>query len=328
MSLLPARGRLRVWARVALATCVLILLSRYLRGLDRAALIAAARRAHLGWLVLSCVLNVPLVWCKALRMRRLLPRGPSTGRMMAIFFSSYAADNLLMSQAGVGVRTALLTADGVPLAPALGAVVLEKLIEGVALALVLAPLALDPRVPTWAARVVALGLTVTAAAGLALAPPFRRRLARPLASRWATVPQALAPLARLRAALAVTVLSLTAWLIEGAMVIAVLWALDLPAPLLTAALILLAVSAAALVPGLPANLGSFEAACLLALSGSVARAPALGFALLYHLAHTLPVTLLGLAGLRGPRSHQRVDDERKMIGGGAREGRPIDEAPA
>jgi uncharacterized membrane protein YbhN (UPF0104 family) len=53
---------------------------------------------------------------------------------------------------------------------------------------------------------------------------------------------------------------------------------------------------AALVPGLPANLGTFEVSCTLALRAfGVAPAAALSFALVYHALHTIPVTVLGLA---------------------------------
>jgi uncharacterized membrane protein YbhN (UPF0104 family) len=89
------------------------------------------------------------------------------------------------------------------------------------------------------------------------------------------------------------------WLIEVLMAMAVLRALGQPATAAAGALVVLAVNIAALVPGLPANVGPFEASAVVAVSAVGVTGPAaLGFALLYHLIHTLPVTLAGLPDLR------------------------------
>jgi uncharacterized membrane protein YbhN (UPF0104 family) len=70
-----------------------------------------------------------------------------------------------------------------------------------------------------------------------------------------------------------------------------------PSPSL-AGLVVLSANVSLLMPGLPANLGTFEAAVLVALrSGGVEPATALGYALVYHALRTVPVTLLGLGGL-------------------------------
>ena len=77
---------------------------------------------------------------------------------------------------------------------------------------------------------------------------------------------------------------------------AVLAALHLDVPALpAAALVLLAVNMAALVPGLPGNAGTFEMSCALALAAvGLGSASALSFALVYHAAHTIPVTIAGV----------------------------------
>lgn len=82
-------------------------------------------------------------------------------------------------------------------------------------------------------------------------------------------------------------------------VIGTLRSLDLPCQLTTSALVLLAVNLAALIPGLPANFGPFEASAIMALkTAHVATPQALGFVLVYHLLHTVPVTILGAPDLR------------------------------
>mgnify|MGYP000947947283 FL=1 len=83
------------------------------------------------------------------------------------------------------------------------------------------------------------------------------------------------------------------------MVLLTLVALHLPATLHAGVLVVIAVSVAALVPGLPANVGTFEAATIVALgSAGLPRMTALGFALVYHALHTVPVTLAGLPAFR------------------------------
>jgi uncharacterized membrane protein YbhN (UPF0104 family) len=54
-----------------------------------------------------------------------------------------------------------------------------------------------------------------------------------------------------------------------------------------------------LVPGLPANIGPFEAAVTMGLfAAGLPAEQALPAAVLYHLIHTVPVTLGGLPGLQ------------------------------
>jgi hypothetical protein len=62
---------------------------------------------------------------------------------------------------------------------------------------------------------------------------------------------------------------------------------------------LLAVNLGLLIPITPANLGPFEAAVMLALAAFGMHGPqALAMALLYHLVQLVPVTVLGIEGLR------------------------------
>ena len=83
---------------------------------------------------------MPLIWLKARRMRVLTGDTIGTGRLMQMYVASYAADNLVMSQAGLGVRVAMLVRDGVALAVAVTVQVVEKVVEGIGLAIVALPL--------------------------------------------------------------------------------------------------------------------------------------------------------------------------------------------
>jgi uncharacterized membrane protein YbhN (UPF0104 family) len=60
------------------------------------------------------------------------------------------------------------------------------------------------------------------------------------------------------------------------------------------------VNVAIAIPSTPGQVGVFEAGAVIVLGTlGVGRSEALAFALLYHAVHVLPVTALGLLGLRG-----------------------------
>jgi uncharacterized membrane protein YbhN (UPF0104 family) len=298
-----ARPRWRTALRIAFGVLVLGLGARYVRRQDWGTILDELRRADLPLLVAAAASNVPLVWTKAWRLRRLLRPSlgaatPPVARLMDYFFASYAADNLLMSQAGVGVRVALLAPDGVPVLTGAALQGLEKLLEGLGLALLALPLlslgAVVQSLEASLLRPLAIGLGITAAVGVVGALLLRRRPA--WAERVAGAGSALRSPA---GAIEVAALTLAGWVVELAMAMATLAALRMPASPSTAALVVVAVNVAALVPGLPSNLGTFEAAVVIALAATgVPKGHALGFALLYHALHTLPVTLLGLPGFR------------------------------
>jgi glycosyltransferase AglD len=309
--------RRRGWTtliRVAVVACIAALAWSYSSQIDWRALSSYARDASPWLLALTGMGNVPLVWLKAQRMRVFVERRIGVGRLMHMFFASYAADNLVMSQAGPAVRSAMLAGAGEKLSTALGLQFIEKVFEAMGLGLVAVPLALTATTSKWSHQLVVAGV-VLAGIGATLtlvalwlrrersdgdsagAPPsrldgLRHRLA-----------EIFAPITGPRAIVGIAAASVGSWLIELVVVIAVLEALDLEVPrLATAALVLLGVNLASLVPGLPANVGPFEAICVLAVGQfGISPTRGLAFALLYHGLHTIPVTLIGLPSLRGLR---------------------------
>lgn len=291
------RRRWTVALRLILMAGVLALAARFLSRLDWHALASAAAQARLGLIALAAAGNLPLIWLKAVRLERLLDHRLATARLMRFFVTSYAADNLIMSPAGTGLRVSLMHTSGIPLTRAVEVQIVEKALEAITLALLACPLALLPRQPAWVREVIALCLAVGVVAAGAAAWLVLRRGTRGAVLRRLT--EFMRSLGRPRLILELGVTTVLAWVVEAALVVWTLQALHLKVPLLvTATLVLLAVNTAALVPGLPANIGPFEASCVLALSAvHVDPARALGFALLYHGLHTIPVTLAGLPGL-------------------------------
>ncbi len=289
-------GRVQL-LRLAVAALMLILIVRYVHKLDWHAIVQSTESASIPLLALSALGNLPLIWLKALRMKLLIGNRVRTGKLMGFFVTSYAADNLVMSQAGLGVRVAMLHRESVPLATAVTTQALEKVLEAIGLAILTLPLLgtqhLAPRLRTpleWC--LLAGGIGVVLLGAFALLGSSKLRFLRKVAD---TARLLRSPL------LAGKVLALTmaAWLVEVLMVMSALAALHYTLPPLTASiLVLLAVNIAALIPGLPANVGPFEVACMLALGTfGVKGETVLGFALLYHALHTIPVTLAGLPGM-------------------------------
>jgi uncharacterized membrane protein YbhN (UPF0104 family) len=197
---------------------------------------------------------------------------------MGFYVTSYAADNLVMSQAGLGVRVALLHREGIPIGNAVAVQGLEKLLEGVGLALLALPLALVPDLQPWLARALhwCLGVGAVAAVVLVVLVALSSREIRALRQ----LKETLGLLRNRRLALAVGLLTVATWLVEVGMVLATLAALHQPAELATAVVVIVAVNVAALVPALR--------------SFGIADEAALGFAIIHHAAHTIPVTLIGL----------------------------------
>jgi uncharacterized membrane protein YbhN (UPF0104 family) len=295
--------------RLLLVGAIVGLGIRYARGIDLAAIRAAVAGSNPWLLLLSALGNAPLVWTKARRMRTLLSpelaaepakrTKLSSLRLMALYVTSYAADNLVMSQAGLGLRVAFFRLNGVPLATAASAQAIEKALEAIGLGLVAGPFLWLPGKLGWL-RGPVLWVTAAAVFGLVLMVSLLPRIGNRVVQNLA---HGAAALRRPGLALELIALTLLGWVIEALMVIAVLSAMHVDARLFSAAaLVLLAVNMAALVPGLPANVGTFEVSCTLALGAvGVPAAAALSFALVYHALHTVPVTVVGLGTQRWVR---------------------------
>lgn len=288
--------------RVAIAAVMLALVVHYVRGVDWDKIGTATAAASIPLLLLSALGNLPLIWLKALRLRLLIGGRIAPWRLMGFYVSSYAADNLLMSQAGLGVRVAMMHKDGVPLATAVSSQAVEKVLEGIGLALlalpVLATQQLEPRLAAslrWC--LIGGGILVGVLAVVAIVWRRKLRVMRRLGD-------AVAPLRDPALAVRLLALTVAAWVVEVAIVMSCLWALHVDLPSVVGpTLVLLAVNLAALVPGLPANVGPFEMACVLALGTfGVGETTALGFGIVYHALHTIPVTLIGIPGLHGAGS--------------------------
>lgn len=279
--------------RLAIAAVMVVMIVFFVRKLDWHAIAASTADASIPLLVLATLGNIPLIWCKARRLKFLAGGNIATSELMGMYVASYAADNLFMSQAGLGVRVAMLARKGLPTATAVTIQVVEKVIEGVGLAVIALPLLgwddLSPSLRRTLEICLIIGAVGAALlVGLALVRTEKQGVIRRIA-------EVAAILREPSLATKVAFYTMLAWVAEYVIVWLTMEGMNVPmsSPLVPL-IVLVAVNLAALIPGLPANLGPFEMACVLALgTTSIAEEPALGFAIIYHALHTVPVTIVG-----------------------------------
>ncbi len=268
----------------------------FVRQLDGAHLRAAFARAR--WRPLAAGLALPFaaMWCKALCWRVIFAtnRSIAVRRLFRYTIAAFAGSALAPARAGEALRVWLLERDAnVPVAQSAAVAVTEKLLDGVAMFVVMMPIALMPGLPAWVriSVVIAGGASVLAIAIFALLARVPRRAGSRIASFFAAMGVLRHPLA-LAGALGALI---AAWLIDLALVELVLAAFAIAIPLAGVLVVMIAINLAILVPATPGQVGVHEAGALagLAISGVPPEA-ALGFAVTYHAIQIIPVVFVGL----------------------------------
>jgi len=324
----PKKGvnALRVAVSVSLAAVLLFL---FLRTLDFAAVGRAIRGAHGGWLVAAAacgLFHTPLFrsWRWALLLKR--AGRPSTYDLNSATSIGFAASTLLPARAGEIVRpVALARRSGLPLAPCLASIALERLIDLVTCVFLFVVYAVG-----WAPRDMGgeaagrfallrhlallfgagtlLGLLVL---GFLAARPertdrFVKPLLKPLPERVAARIEALllsfldglGAVGSWRDAAVVAAASVALWLLIAAQVWMTLFAFDLVLPY-PVAFFVIAWAILGLAIPTPGGVGGYHTAVAYALAGfyAVPKDTAAAFALVSHALSFVPVTLVGLVFL-------------------------------
>lgn len=272
-----------------------------LRRLDFAALAVALRQARPELLVLAVGCNAgnflfrAVMWRVMLREERPLP----IGRLVRYTVAAFAASALTPARAGEVLRLWLLRRyHQISYARSAGAALAEKLLDGLALVVILAPLPwLALPVPAWTARAVA-GLGVGGVAVLVLAMLVTRflkpgRRVGAFLDQISILKEPGTLVKALAAALAAGIFDLgTLWLTLGAFHIS-------SYGFGGAAFVLLVTNAALVIPSTPGNIGALEAGAVVALDVlGVPRPQALAFALVYHALQLGPLLLFASFNLR------------------------------
>jgi len=315
------------------------LLAWALRGVDLRAVLDHVRQARPGWLLAAvavATLTFPLRavrWAVILRdgTGRRLPLGP----LWHATAVGFMANNLLPARAGEIARAYLARRQlPVRFTTAVASIAVERALDGltlvglmvVALAAPsfraaarvggasLSQLAAGAAVLFGGALVLALVVVLRPAPWLALATRvFHRLLPARLAGRVEHAAEGLVAglevLKAPRRLLEVAAWSLVLWLVNAASFWICFRAFDLSLPVSAALLLQGLIAIGIAIPAAPGFFGVFEAVTreTLALYG-VAADQAVGYAVAYHLATFVPITLLGLQSLS--RLHVRLGELR------------------
>ena len=257
-------------------------------------------------------------------LRPLAPALPFT-RCVRPFLASLALNNTLPFRAGDVARTVAFRDElGVPPGQVLGTLVIERVLDLVALLALLGvglgvmaagelPRALVAGA-VLAGAVAVLGLAVAVAVPPATIARWQHRLGGGRVAEFlGHAAEALAPLRSPGQVMRLLALSLVAWTLEGAMYAAVAISLKVAAAPFAPWLALAAGTLSTLLPGTPGYVGTFDYfAARGMMAGGAGAAQATAFALLVHAMLWVPVTAVGgllLVPLRGGRVARRARAE-------------------
>lgn len=272
----------------------------------------------LPWMLLSvgCYLVGHLV--RGERCRRLL-QGEATLSLATasnIVVVGYAANNVFPARLGELVRAGMLVErTGIPFAHAFTVTFVERLLDGIAILVLLIVASIGMPLAGWlgdleAVASLVLGIAFLGLLGLLLVPGLflviGSRAAMRLRHVWhgrvvrliTSVSSGVAPLKRPRTAVVVAALSIVIWLFESGMFFFVLVAFDLPPDPRMAIVVMCVTNLGILIPSTPGFVGPFHFFCARALmSFGVAEPIALSYAFLVHLAFFVPVTIWGAGAM-------------------------------
>ena len=302
----------RQWAKVLLGTAVSLgLLAYLLASVELSQVGYHLGRTSWGYLALSVGISIFAVWVRARRWRYLFPPAASPSHLFSAVMIGYMANNILPLRAGELVRGYIAARrSGQGFWTAIATLVVERVLDALAVVVILAGLVLTVPVPSelkWA-TILFLSLDLVAMAALAtltVAPErFRGAIAFVL-GRWPHLSaKALAILGtftlglqgiRTRAhLLPILGWSVGLWVLYALSTWAALAAAQLPLSLTAAWAVVAFVGLGMSLPSAPGFVGVIQAAVVLALAlFGVPRAEALSFSFLYHAIQFVPITLLG-----------------------------------
>jgi len=297
--------RIKIVIRIVAVAAIAAALWWFVRAMDFAKFghdLATAKR----WpLVVAASLNFVCLWGKAVCWRIMLaPRHKI--RVLRLFrytIAAFAASAIAPARAGEVLRVwTLKRRDGVPAADTAAVAVAEKLLDGISMLIIVAPVPwLLPGLPWQVAGGIALGAAIAIALfiGLFIAVGRVDAVGRGNETRFRTLVRrflaGMHVLRNPRRVLGALGVLLLVWAADLGEVMAVLYAVDIHLPVAAGLLILLTLNLTIMVPSTPAQVGALEAGALWALDLlHVSHEPALAFALLYHLLQVIPLIAAGL----------------------------------
>lgn len=278
---------------------------------DLRALGAQLRNAEWGWVTVAAILAPLGLWARAARWRYLFPPRSNPPGLVAATMIGYMVNNVLPLRAGEVARVYVVAHRwGHGFWTTLGTVVVERVLDGLTVVLLVGLIVLMIPVPAylqWGALVMlAVNLVgIAALAGMAWRPATMHAIAHWVFRHWprlqsrvtrvfdrfvrgvhgVSTPEHLVPL---------LVWTVVAWVIPALAAWTVLRALHLSLPWVAPWVVLAFVGVSVSIPSAPGFIGVFHAAAAVALGIlGVARAEAVGYAIILHAVQFVPVTLVG-----------------------------------
>ena len=263
------------------------------------------------FLALSVVLNFASVWMRAVRWYYLFPPDTHPTHLFRALVIGYMGNNLLPLRAGELVRIYVATRRGQQFGMTFATVVVERVLDGLAVGLIVAGLLLVVPVPTELRWSIGLFLVLDLAGMLILVmiasmpgacravieTLFRRIrwLERRLIGLLDTMIEGLRGLRAARHAGPIALYSVAIWLFLAVSIWTALHAAHLDLPLVAAWTVLAFLGLGVSLPSSPGFVGVIQAATVLALAlFAVPRTEALSFSLLMHASQFFPITIVGL----------------------------------
>lgn len=269
------------------------------------------RQTRWGWTLVAVALAPIGLWVRAQRWRYLFPPGSDPPSLVPALMIGYMANNVLPLRAGEVVRV-YVVARRWPggLWTVLATLIVERVLDSLAIVLVLAVLVLLIPVPTvfqWTAAILLAVdlLAVTALAFVAAAPMSCQRLIGRLTRRWPrlerraagtfeTFARGLDGIRTPRHLPPLLVWTILVWIVPALAAWTMLRAVNLDLPWVAGWTVLAFVGLGISVPAAPGYVGVFHYAAVLALSVfDVPRPASLGYAIVFHASQIIPITLAG-----------------------------------
>jgi uncharacterized protein (TIRG00374 family) len=315
---MPLSRRTRTIA-TALFSLFLFGLCFYLFKVDVHALLRIWATLDARFIVPAFALNVAMLCLRAGRWRLILnstpgePRNIAFGRVFSTLNVGYLANQLFPAPTGEVTRAVILArSEGMKTVRVFSTIVVERVLDALALAPVIVFVLVVIPLPLWLERLVFLAgiaLVAIAVAGVIVhsrreqivraGAALIRRLPASVQDRLAafrgSFAEGLHILRDLRGLAAAYAQSLGAWVLQLAVVEMVAQSLHQPLNLRVEVLIVILANAGTLLPFAPGNLGTFQALTMTTLAVFHVRPEvSLSIALAYQAVQFLPVAVLGL----------------------------------
>lgn len=326
--------RLLQWA--ILAVVVYAIASSF----DWHQVIASCARARAVYLIPVVLILTPLsVVLRSLRWRGLVPGGNqvSLTRYVRAYLTGFLANSLLPGKLGDLLKARVICQPGIEYGSSLASALADRVLEGVALLLVLAAADLNGELPSWAQHVAlwAGGASLAASLGMGFLFQYRQALSCALARALIFLPRRqrdrVAPallnlfvgfesLTSRPRVLRALFYSLAIWVVEIVAVVTFLAAFAIPAPwFLAALLVLVALNFGTLVPISPGSIGVYQLLCVFALAlWHVDRDLSFSMGLNMQAVLFLPVYAAGLVCLLASRKEaneaEKLSSQELVIG--------------